>query len=175
MRRYFAKLQPARAGAPEGETREITVREEGGRLLITLDGHSHEVDALRLDGPSLGLLLDGRSFAADFEERGDQVKVLLEGSVFPVEILDERRLRMRAASGKLRGDGPQQIVAPMPGKVVRILVKVGDEVKEGQGLVVVEAMKMENELKALRAGKVKELFVVEGVAVEGGARLCLVE
>ncbi|HEY5675844.1 MAG TPA: biotin/lipoyl-containing protein, partial [Myxococcales bacterium] len=70
--------------------------------------------------------------------------------------------------------GKQVISAPMPGKVVKVLVKVGDEVKDGQGLVVVEAMKMENELKSPKAGKVTELHAVEGAAVESGAKLAVV-
>ena len=101
--------------------------------------------------------------------------MLLRHSVFQVEVLDERRSRMRSVAGRLTTTGPQIVVAPMPGKVVRILVKAGDEVKEGQGLLVVEAMKMENELKAAKAGRVKQVAVLEGVAVEGGAVLCVVE
>jgi len=95
--------------------------------------------------------------------------------VFPVEILDERRLRMRAAGGRFAVEGPQTIVAPMPGKVVKVLVKVGDEVKEGQGLVVVEAMKMENELASPKDGVVKEIHAKENASVESGAKLLVVE
>lgn len=174
MRRYFAKVfSDSPAGAVE-RLRELTVRQEAGRLLVTLDGRTHAVDALPLEGGALGLLLDGQSFAAEFEERGDRLRVLLRGSVFSLELLDERRSRMRAETGKLRSEGPQRILAPMPGKVVRVLVAVGDAVEEGQGLLVIEAMKMENELKAARAGTVKEIFVAEGMTVEGSTPLCVV-
>jgi biotin carboxyl carrier protein len=81
---------------------------------------------------------------------------------------------LRRAVGKFTAEGPQRVDAPMPGKVVRVLVKQGDEVAEGQGLVVVEAMKMENELKSPKAGKVVELHAVEGAAVESGAKLVVV-
>jgi len=91
-----------------------------------------------------------------------------------MELLDERRLRLRQAGGKFSLEGPQRIDAPMPGKVVRVLVKAGDEVGEGQGLIVVEAMKMENELKSPKAGKITELHAVEGAAVESGAKLAVV-
>jgi biotin carboxyl carrier protein len=80
--------------------------------------------------------------------------------------------RKDAASG---GSGPHRVVAPMPGKVVRVLVKPGDEVKPKQGLVVVEAMKMENELKSARAGRVRDVFVVEGRSVDAGTVLVIVE
>ncbi len=158
-----------------GEARDLEVERDGARLHVRLGGKVHEIDALRLGDGGIGLIVDGRSFAAEFEEKGDQVAVLLRDSVFLVDIADERRLRMRAASGRLGAEGPQILVAPMPGKVVRVLVKAGDEVREGQGLLVVEAMKMENELRAVKAGRVKEVVVAEGVAVDGGAKLCVVE
>jgi biotin carboxyl carrier protein len=169
VRRYHATLQGSTKGV------DLEVDQGDGKLRVVLDGKVHEIDALKLPDGAISLLVDGRAFSAEFEEKGDRVSVLLRHSVFAVEVLDERRLRMRAATGRLTTVGPQVVVAPMPGKVVRILVKAGDEVKEGQGLVVVEAMKMENELKAVKAGRVKEVVVSEGVAVEGGARLCVVE
>nr|WP_305034252.1 DUF2118 domain-containing protein [Myxococcus sp. CA005] len=92
-----------------------------------------------------------------------------------IDVADERRLRLRAANAAFSVEGKQLVTAPMPGKVVKVLVKVGDEVKEGQGLVVVEAMKMENELKSPKAGKVTELFAKEGTAVENNAKLVMVE
>ncbi len=158
-----------------GRSRDLTVERDGDRLRVTLEGNVHEVDALRLADGGISLLIDGRSFAAEFEEKGDEVAVLLKDSVFTVDIADERRLRLRAAAGRLGADGPQDVLAPMPGKVVRVLVKGGDTVAEGQGLVVVEAMKMENELRAARAGKVAQVAVTEGTAVEAGARLCRIE
>ena len=103
------------------------------------------------------------------------MNVLVGETVHPLEILDERKLRLRRAAGKFTLEGPQRIDAPMPGKITRVLVKVGDEVQEGQGLVVVEAMKMENELKSPKAGKVVELLAKEGTAVENNAKLVVVE
>jgi biotin carboxyl carrier protein len=100
--------------------------------------------------------------------------VLVDGQVHALELLDERKLRMRRAGGKFSLEGPQRIDAPMPGKIVRVLVKQGEAVAEGQGLVVVEAMKMENELKSPKAGTVAELHAVEGAAVESGAKLLVV-
>lgn len=167
MRRYHATVG--------GKSVDLEVEREAEKLRVVLGGKVHEIDAHKLPDGAISLLIDGRAFSAEFEEKGDRVSVLLRHSVFQVEVLDERRLRMRAATGRLTTAGPQVVLAPMPGKVVRVLVKAGDDVKEGQGLVVVEAMKMENELKAVKAGRVKEVSVVEGIAVEGGARLCVVE
>ena len=99
----------------------------------------------------------------------------MRGQVNRVDVADERRLRLRAAAAGFTAEGKQVINAPMPGKVVKVLVKLGDEVKEGQGLVVVEAMKMENELKSPKAGKVVELLAKEGTTVENNAKLVVVE
>ena len=82
---------------------------------------------------------------------------------------------MRRAAGGFTVEGKQILASPMAGKVVKVLAKVGDEVRAGQGLVVVEAMKMENELKSPKSGKLVELSAVEGQAVEGGAKLAVVE
>jgi biotin carboxyl carrier protein len=81
----------------------------------------------------------------------------------------------RRARGAAGGHGSGRLLAPMPGKVVRVLVAAGDEVEARQGLVVVEAMKMENELRAGRAGRVREIAVVEGASVEAGALLVVLE
>ena len=134
-----------------------------------------EVDAAHLTPSAISLIVGTRSVRCDIEPRGEgRVIVLVGETSYPMEILDERRLRMRRATGKFTLEGPQRIDAPMPGKVVRVLVKVGDEVEEGQGLIVVEAMKMENELKSPKAGKVTELQAQEGATVEAGAKLAVV-
>jgi biotin carboxyl carrier protein len=163
------------AGGGAGAPRTVDIEEKEGVLRILLDGVPHQVDAIPLEDDSVSLLLDGRSYSLEFEQRGERMGVLVRGSVFEVELLDERRLRMRRAGARLSDTGPQIVVAPMPGKIVRVLVGPGDQVREGQGLLVVEAMKMENELRAARAGRVLEVSVVEGTAVEAGARLCVVE
>jgi len=166
-----------------GEERliEITLRAGAYRVVIH-DGPKEcaaprilEVDAVHLPGHALGLLAGTRSARCDIEPgREGRLSVLVGDTVHALELLDERRLRLSRAGGKFSAEGPQRVDAPMPGKIVRVLVKVGDEVAEGQGLVVVEAMKMENELRSPRAGKVVELHAVEGAAVESGAKLAVV-
>jgi biotin carboxyl carrier protein len=133
------------------------------------------VDALTLEHGAVSMLVDGISYPVEVEEIGDEVSLLLREQVSRVDVADERRLRLRAGSAEFTAKGKQLINAPMPGKVVKVLVKLGDEVKEGQGLVVVEAMKMENELKSPKAGKVVELVAKEGTTVENNAKLMVVE
>ena len=115
------------------------------------------------------------SHHVEFDEVGDEVLVQVGGQAARIDVADERRLRLRAGKAGFSVEGKQLIAAPMPGKVLKVLVKLGDEVKEGQGLVVVEAMKMENELKSPKAGKVVELPAREGTAVEINAKLVVVE
>ena len=148
---------------------------DGSRYVVTMNGERHELDALMLGHGAVSMLVDGDSFSVEFEEHKDEVAVLVRNQVTRVDVADERRRRLRAAATAFTVEGRQTVCAPMPGKVVKVLVKVGDEVKEGQGLVVVEAMKMENELKSPKAGKVVELPAKEGSAVENGAKLVVVE
>lgn len=159
------------------QTHDIEVKEKGeGLYEVVLDGEKHVVDALQLDHGAVSLIVDRASFSVEFEDTSDTwINVLVKGQVFPVEVLDERRLRMRAASGRFVVEGPQTIAAPMPGKVVKVLCKVGDQVKEGQGLVVIEAMKMENELASPKDGVVKEILAIENTSVESNAKLVVVE
>jgi len=153
---------------------DITSR-GGGKYRVAIGERILEVDAVHLQGFAVSILADARSARCDIEPGKDgRLSVLVGENVFPMELLDERRLRLRQAGGKFSLEGPQRIDAPMPGKVVRVLVKAGDEVGEGQGLIVVEAMKMENELKSPKAGKVTEMHAVEGAAVESGAKLAVV-
>jgi biotin carboxyl carrier protein len=146
-----------------------------GHFAVTMGGRRHEVDAVPLPHGAVSMIVDGESYSVEFEERGEEVAVLVRNQVTVVDVADQRRLQLRAGAVQFKAEGRQVICAPMPGKVVKLLVKVGDEVKEGQGVVVVEAMKMENELKSPKAGKVVELFATEGSTVENNARLVAVE
>ena len=158
-----------------GEDKVVDIVKREGGYRVTIDGRVLDIDAVSLKSGGLSLLAGTRSARCDIQPGKDgKVSVLIGETVHELELLDERRMRMRKASGKFSLEGPQRIDAPMPGKVVRVLVKAGDEVTEGQGLIVVEAMKMENELKSPKAGKVTELLAVEGAAVESGAKLAVI-
>jgi len=119
------------------------------------------------------VLLNGRSYEARVEDGDDCVIVFIDGHRFEIEIQDPRRWSRRA--GRRGVEGRLNIAAPMPGKVVRVLVAQGDTVEAGQGLLVVEAMKMQNEMKAPKAGRVVSLTAREGATVAAGEVLAAIE
>lgn len=132
--------------------------------------------AAQVEMPEPGVysvLMDGRSYEARVEEHPGLLVVVIDGYRFEVDVRDPRRFR-RGAGGR-GADGVQTISAPMPGKVVRVLIAAGDAVEAGQGLLVVEAMKMQNELKAPRAGKVLSVAAKEGATVTPGEVLATIE
>ena len=156
--------------------RAVTIQRKGAQLQVVVDGKAHMVDARRVSDGVLSLLLGERSVDAAFAPHhgNGAVDVHLNGVVVPVQI------RQAGAFGRQKKEaaqlsGPQRLVAPMPGKVVRVLVKAGDTVKAKQGLIVVEAMKMENELRAARDGRVRDVMVKEGQSVDAGAALAIIE
>ncbi len=170
MTRYVALLD----GGKREATVEVTQRGPG-LYEVRVGDRVRVVDAYRHDYGTLSLLVDERSWSATLDARGARVHVRVLDSVFPIEILDEKRLRMRRAAAGFSVEGRRVLTAPMPGKVAKVLARPGDAVQEGQPVVVVEAMKMENEIRSPKAGKVVELHVQEGQAVEAGAKLCAVE
>lgn len=120
----------------------------------------------------LSLLLAGKSYS--FKRDASSSALVLNGRRFEVEVRDPRSLRSRRAAAGVE-DGPRKLTAPMPGKVVRVIVPAGQTVEAGQGVLVVEAMKMQNELKSPKAGKVQKILVSEGSAVNAGDVLAIVE
>ncbi len=134
-------------------------------------------DAQFINPELLSLIVDGKSYDVDVEPLGnDQVSVRVLGRVLKLDTLSERQRKLKAAQvGKLGQGGSAQIKAPMPGKIIRILVSPGDEVQEGQGLIIMEAMKMENELRAPRKGVVRDLRAQIGHSVESGTLLMVME
>jgi biotin carboxyl carrier protein len=162
-------------------TVEIQRRPDGYHVVV--DGQPRIVDARHFASSSWSLLLHdnnghaSRSVEATvLPQKGTTgFDVYINGFEIPVQLKGGRGRRARDLGAQGAGNGPQRVSAPMPGKIVRILVNPGDSVKPRQGLVVIEAMKMENELRAARAGRVREVFVDEGQSVEAGASLVVVE
>jgi biotin carboxyl carrier protein len=160
----------------KGETRSVGLREvEEGRYEVTIDGATVHVDAVR-SGPTIySVIEDGRQFEAMVDERGAHgFDVLVAGRSFHLEASDERTKLLSASLGAV-ASGPQSVAAEMPGKVVKVAVAAGERVAEGQGIVVVEAMKMENEIPSPIDGIVREIAVREGETVEAGALLFSVD
>ena len=158
-----------------GRLRHVTVSRTGDSFALTVDGRLHHVDVARLDARTLSLIVDsGVHTATIAPAAGTGRFVVLVGAV-PVAVTMNGRRRRRTGDSGLPGSGPLRIVAPMPGKVVRVLVQTGDAVRARQPIVVVEAMKMENELRTDREGTVAEIHAREGVSVEAGALLVVIQ
>jgi biotin carboxyl carrier protein len=147
------------------------VRRTDGGYTVCLDGNTFEVDFLETGDRFASLLVDGRSYEVGLEARNGQYRIHLPDGAVTVELGEASR---DGGARPRRPDGPERLTAPMPGRVVRVMVEEGEDVDSGQGLVVIEAMKMENELKSPRQGRVREIAVREGQAVEAGALLVVV-
>jgi len=158
--------------------RSYTVEiEEVGRSLyrVAVDGNEFLVDGKKTGLTNYSLIVDNRSFEVDVDITEDEYRVLVDGRSYHVELVDERRVRLGGAQPGIQLEGRQQVSVPMPGKVIAVLAGEGDRVEKGQGLVIVEAMKMENEVRSPIAGEVKEVRVKAGDALEAGALLMVVE
>lgn len=162
--------------------RTVEVQHQAHGYHIVVDGRERVVEAVRLGADTWSLIVQDvasgqlrSTEAVVVPQKGNgSVDVYIAGHRIPVTQRAGLGRRTRG-DGAVHGGGAQRLVSPMPGKVVRVLVKPGDEVQPRQGLVVVEAMKMENELRAARPGRVREVFVTEGQSVEAGTALAVVE
>jgi biotin carboxyl carrier protein len=160
-----------------GRRLQVVVRRSGDGFAVSVDGRTRQVDAARIDAHTLSLIVDSVwsnevSLAANAVT--GQLDVHVGATPITVTLNGRRRWGRKEDSGSA-GSGPQRLIAPMPGKVVRVLVKAGDVVAARQPIVVVEAMKMENELRATRDGTVADLQVSEGMSVDAGALLLVIQ
>ncbi len=151
-------------------------REKSGRLNLLSNGEKREADWAEASPQAYSILLDGRSYNVRLEKvkagpdtGGMTYTVHVGARVYRVSLRDPRRLRRRGAGGAHHG--PQEIVAPMPGRIVKVLAAAGQTVKAGESLIVIEAMKMQNEIRAPRDARVEMIQVSEGDGVESGALL----
>ena len=154
----------------DGITYEIEITPDG---TITLDGEPVEADLLKVDPLGLhSLLINHQSYELVVEEQPLGYRVTLRGNTFEVAVADERTLRMESSRADVSaGDGDLPITAPIPGLVVKILVEEGQTVVLNDPLIILEAMKMENEIRAPREGVVKNISIEVGQSVEGNAQM----
>ena len=160
----------------DGVVRPAALHRDGasGALLASLDGRTLAVNARQIAPGVFSLLMEGRAYRCVLSIGAEERSVALRGRVLRIAVMDPRSLRgqRRALSA---GDGATHVKASMPGRVARVLVASGDEVEAQQGIVVIEAMKMQNELKAARAGRVTEIRVAAGDTVTSGQILAVLE
>ena len=158
-----------------GQSRMVDVAAEGDAWQVTIDGRVCRASMVQA-GDHWSLLVGARSYDVLFEPAGSGAwQVHVNGRVVPAGLRTSAQRQRGAAGGSAAGAGDGQVLAPMPGRVVKVLVTPGMAVEARQGVVVVEAMKMENELRAPRAGTVREVRVAEGASVEARTVLVVIE
>jgi biotin carboxyl carrier protein len=145
---------------------------ESSRVRFAVDGRQVDACAVRLSRNAYSILLGGRSVEITVEETERGLQVRAGGREYQVEIIDPRSWRRGHGAG-IELEGRQKLVAPMPGKIVRVLVAEGQQVSAGEGLLVIEAMKMQNEIRSPKSGAVEKL-AREGQTVNAGEVLAIV-
>jgi biotin carboxyl carrier protein len=145
---------------------------EASRVTFTIDGRLVEADAIRISRCAYSILLGGRSLEVTAEENSSGLLLRANGREFQLEIIDPRSWRRGRGAG-IELEGRQQLIAPMPGKIVRVLAAAGQQVTAGQALLVIEAMKMQNEIRSPKSGTVEKL-AWEGQTVNAGEVLAIV-
>jgi len=160
-----------------GKDHQISIQRRESAVLAEVDGRCYTLE-LRDLGDGEYLLIDDHTVyncrVDNSHNHPDHIEISLRGVSYPVKLTDPKRLRS-AQSGAEHDKGTAQIVAPMPGKVVRVLVEAGSEVEAGAGILVVEAMKMQNEMKAPKAGQVVSIHAQVGSTVNAGDVLAVID
>jgi biotin carboxyl carrier protein len=158
----------------DGKLRGVELIRTGQRECWTIDGRALDADAVEVSPGIYSILIEGQSFEARVESKSDSdLSVTVAGHEFNVAIRNSRKWNRDREAGA-EAQGRQQVTAPMPGKIVLVLVKTGDAVDAGQGIVVVEAMKMQNEIRSPKSGTVERLLVVAGQTVNAGEVVAIV-
>lgn len=157
----------------DGKNYRLELTQSDGHWSCRLDGRDIEVDAVLARPNVLSLRIGNRAYEVKCERVANDVHIWVGSQRFAPEVRDPRSLRSRSHAAD--DHGPRKLTAPMPGKVVRILSAQGVEVEAGAGVVVVEAMKMQNEVKSPKKGTIQKILVSEGTAVSAGDVLAIVE
>jgi len=169
------KFEIQLTGANGKRKHVVELKRTGDASAVSLDGHPVDADAVQIAPNVVSVMLGGQSYELYISRSTDGTMKLRCGAhEYTADIIDPRAWRGRK-HGAVEVEGRQEILAPMPGKVVRVLAMLGDSVEAGQGLLVVEAMKMQNEIRSPKSGKVERLLVKEGQNVNVGEVLAWVE
>ena len=158
----------------DGKKHRLELQRAGERWQCKLDGKQVEADAIQSTPDVLSLIIGGNVYEVKREQTPTDLHIWVGSARYDVEVSDPRAYRSRRAAADA-AEGPKKLVSPMPGKVVRILQAAGAKVEAGQGVIVVEAMKMQNEIKSPKAGTVQKIVAQEGATVNAGEVLAIVE
>ncbi|HEV2306312.1 MAG TPA: biotin/lipoyl-containing protein [Candidatus Acidoferrales bacterium] len=153
--------------------RNVKIKRATSRKEFSLDGQGVAADIVELESGVFSVLLGGTVFEVRVAPAQSGIRIAIDGHEYLVEYEDPRQWR-RSGSGSVGAQGRQNITAPMPGKIVRLLVKNGDKVERGQGLLIIEAMKMQNEIKSPKEGIVERVAVAESQPVNAGEVLAVI-
>jgi biotin carboxyl carrier protein len=157
----------------DGKNYRLELTRPDGRWTCHLDGREIEVDAVLPRPNVLSVRIGNKAYEVKCERVAGDVHIWVGSQRFAAEVRDPRSLRSRSRAADEHG--PKKLTAPMPGKIVRVLVTQGAEVEAGAGILVVEAMKMQNEVKSPKKGTIQKILVSEGAAVNAGEVLAIVE
>lgn len=158
----------------DGKPYRLTLDQLGGRWRCRLNDRDVEIDAVLTRPDVLSILIGGKAYEVKRERTPNDTHLWVGSARYAAEIRDPRSLRGRKG-GQAQEDGPKKLIAPMPGKVVRVLLQEKDSVEAGQGILVMEAMKMQNEVKSPKKGIVQKILPQQGDAVNAGDVLAIVE
>lgn len=153
----------------------VEVERDAGVYKVKLGDKVYSVDVAQPLPFSYSLIINGYSYAVDITPRGDQKDILVSGKTFRAEVYDENKKPLLSKKKLDHLEGEQKIISSMPGKVISILTQAGQRVEKGSGVIIIQAMKMENEIKAPKDGEIKDIRVTEGQTIEVGQVLLVME
>lgn len=175
MANYFVQNGASADADQDARRYEVETLADGRYRMVTPQGRELLIEAFEPEAARVHMLIDGQSFDAAIHEVEGRQHVQLNAEFHAFEVLNERQKRMSAAGVGARAAGGPDLVSPMAGKVVALACAEGDAIEEGQCVIIVEAMKMENDLKAHISGTVAKIHVSQGDAVEVGDVLISIE
>lgn len=159
----------------QGKQLQVEITKNNGLYRLTWEGKSFNVDAIRANHNTFSLLVSGKSYEVTIENQGSSYSVNFFNDTIDLELFDARQFGASAITKKNVRGGAHEILAPMPGKIIKVAVSQDGKVQEGDPLLIMEAMKMQNELKAPASGTVRNVYVKEGEAVSSQQVLMVLE